>query len=702
MLAAGARAQRGPMILPAGTRVRSIDFRWVHGRTMSGDDLRQHIATSAPAPEGIFGKMLDFVFRREQVPKPTFDPLELERDAVRIRDFYDKSGILHTDVGFEVKPDTSDRVVDVVFVIDEGKPTLLRSVRIEPGDSLAVDSTITLAPALVHAARNAVAPAKDHRFGAIEASTAERRTRTAMRNLGYAFGRVWSRTLVDTSADTATLELRLNAGPQARIARIDVTGNDLLSDHVILRELPFHVGNYYTASELSKGRRSIQGLDLIRQARVELARGQKPDTAVAINVGVTEQPVHVLTGEGGYSSQDGATAQVVWTHRNFTNDARTLTASLGTSTAWLAADQNPQRFVRGVVTLKQPYVFMPELSALVSPFTEYRDDFRDRSWALGSDETLLYRLGPVFLLSLKYSYSARHVLQYRNGDFSSGRIDFLTLLAQNALLDSLHTTIRRSTFTFDGTLGSLDNVTSPRQGFVLRPSVEVTAGSALNTVEYTRLDITGAAYHPINKRVGIAIRFSAGRLYPRGKSLTLGGSDSTLKFLELRDVAFTAGGASDVRGWSSQLLGPKFPDLRFNVHGADTTAVATGYVPIGGLARIAGTFELRLPFPGLGDDWGTHVFMDGGRVWTPDARFKTSFTLPGDDRFFTSVGAGVDYRTVIGAVRVSVGYKLNPSLDDVRDPQKVLDAILAGTPISAIPTQWVRRFQIHLALGTAF
>ncbi|HEY7895413.1 MAG TPA: BamA/TamA family outer membrane protein [Gemmatimonadaceae bacterium] len=699
---AGAAAQQGPMVLPPGTRVRSIDFRWVHDHTLSSDDLRQHIATTAPAPEGIFGKTLDFVFRREQPPMPAFDPLELERDAVRIRDFYDKSGVLHTDVGFEVKPDTSDRRVDVVFVIDEGKPTLLRSVRIATGDSTGVDTAIAVPPNVVHAARQALAPAMNHRFGAVDASTAERRTRTAMRNLGYAFGSVWSRTLVDTAADTATLELRVKPGPVARIVRIDVTGNDLLSDHVIERELPFKVGNYYTASEMSKGRRAIQGLDIIRQARVELARGQKPDSAVAINVGVTEQPVHVITGEAGYSSQDGATAQVVWTHRNFTNDARTLTTSLGTSTAWLAVDQNPERFVRAVATLKQPYVYIPELSALLSPFAEYRDDFRDRSWALGSDATLLYRLGPVFLLSLKYSYSARHVLQYRNGDFSSGRIDFLTLLAQNALLDSLHTTIRRSTFTFNSTLGKLDNVTSPRQGFVLRPSVEVTAGSALNTVEYTRLDITGAAYHPLNQHVGIAIRFSAGRLYPRGKSLTLEGSDSTLKFLELRDVAFTAGGASDVRGWSSQLLGPKFPDLRFNVHGTDTTAVATGYVPIGGLARVAGTFELRLPFPGLGDSWGTHVFMDGGRVWTPDQRFKTSFTLPGDDKFFTSVGAGVDYRTVIGAVRMSIGYKLNPSLDDVRDPQKVLDAILAGTSIAAVPTQWIRRFQIHLALGTAF
>lgn len=702
VLAAGAFAQQGPLILPPGTRVRSIDFHWVHDHTLSADDLRQHIATTSPAPEGLFGRTLDFLFRREQPPKPAFDPLELERDAVRIRDFYDKSGILHTDVGFEVKPDTSDRVVDVVFVIDEGKPTLLRSVRIETGDSAGVDRAIVVPPNVVRAARTAIAPAVNHRFGNIEASTAERRTRTAMRNLGYAFATVWSRTLIDTAADTATLELRVRSGPVARIARIDVIGNDLLSDHVIERELPFRVGNYYTASELSKGRRAIQGLDIIREARVELARGQQPDSAVAITVGVTEQPVHVITGEAGYSSQDGATAQVAWMHRNFTNDARTLTLSLGSSTAWLAADQNPERFVRAVATLKQPYVGMPELSALLSPFAEYRDDFRDRSWAAGSDATLLYRLGPVFLVSLKYGFSSRHVLRYRNGDFSSGRIDFLTLLAQNALLDSLRTTIRRSTLTFNGTLGTLDNVTTPRQGFVLRPSVEVTAGSALNTVEYTRLDLTGAAYHPINRHVGIAIRFSAGRLYPRGKSLTLGGSDSTLKFLELRDVAFTAGGATDVRGWSTQLLGPKFPDLRFNVHGTDTTAVATGYVPIGGLARVAGTFELRLPFPGLGDDWGTHVFMDGGRVWTPDRRFKTSFTLPGDDRFFTSVGAGVDYRTVIGAVRVSVGYKLNPSLDDVRDPQQVLDAILAGTPISAIPTQWIRRFQIHLALGTAF
>src|SRR6185312_13370516 len=187
-----AAAQQTPMALPPGTRVRSIDFQWLHDRTIDAEDLRQHIATVAPEPEGIFGRVLDFLFRREKPPMPAFDPLELERDAVRIRDYYRTNGILHANVGFEVKPDTSDRRVDVVFVIDEGKPTLLRAVRIEPGDSSGVDSATTLPPDIIRAARHAVAPARNHRFGSVEASTAQRRTRVAMRNLGYAFATVWS------------------------------------------------------------------------------------------------------------------------------------------------------------------------------------------------------------------------------------------------------------------------------------------------------------------------------------------------------------------------------------------------------------------------------------------------------------------------------------------------------------------------------
>lgn len=702
--AAAARlpAQQGPSELPAGTRVRSLGFRYLHTQTIAPDALREHMATAAPAPEGLFGKLFDFLFGSDAPPLPPFDPAELERDAVRIQRYYARSGLPHASVGFQVAPDTAARRVDVVFVIDEGRPTVLRAVRIEAGDSTGVDSGVALPDDVVQAAERAVAPARNHRFGGTEASTAERRTRLQLRNRGYAFASVWSRTLVDTAADTATLDLRLRPGLQVRIAQIQIRGAKRLSNATILRELPFRPGDPYTAAELSRGRRALQALDIVRQARVEIPRGQQPDSSVTVRVAVSEQPLHIVTGEVGYASEDGATAQVAWSHRNFTGGARTLTTSIGAQSGWLAIDQNPERFVRGVASLKEPYLFLPELSVLASPFVEYRDDFRDRSWAAGSDGTLLYRLGPVLVLSAKYSYSERHVLQYRNGDFSSGRIDYLTLLAQSALLDSLRTTTRRSTLTFSGTLGTLDNVTAPRQGFVLRPTIESTVGSALNTVEYTRLDLTGAAYYPLNARVGLAIRFSAGRLFPRGKSLTLGGSDSTLKFLELRDVAFTAGGSSDVRGWSSQLLGPKFPDIRFNVAGADTVAVADRYVPIGGLARVAGTLELRLPFPGLGDDWGTHVFTDGGRVWTPDARFRTSYSLPGDDRFFVSAGAGVDYRTVIGAVRLSLGYKLNPSLDDVRDPQQVLDAILAGTPITAVPTQWLRRLQLHVALGTAF
>ena len=170
-------AQQAPLDLPPGTRVRSVDFRYVHSRTIDGDELREHIATGAPAPVGLFGKLFGFLFGTDTPPLPDFEPLELERDAVRIQRYYDRSGMLHTDVGFEVHPDTAARRVDVALVIDEGKPTLLRTVRIEAGDSTHVDSAVALPPDVVRAAHQAVAPARNHRFGSSEASTAERRTR---------------------------------------------------------------------------------------------------------------------------------------------------------------------------------------------------------------------------------------------------------------------------------------------------------------------------------------------------------------------------------------------------------------------------------------------------------------------------------------------------------------------------------------------
>ena len=72
------------------------------------------------------------------------------------------------------------------------------------------------------------------------------------------------------------------------------------------------------------------------------------------------------------------------------------------------------------------------------------------------------------------------------------------------------------------------------------------------------------------------------------------------------------------------------------------------------------------------------------------------------DKLYTSVGAGMGYETVVGAVQVAVGYKLNPSPLDIRSPAGVLAALNEGRPLSTVPTENGRRWHLHFSIGSSF
>jgi outer membrane protein assembly factor BamA len=161
----------------------------------------------------------------------------------------------------------------------------------------------------------------------------------------------------------------------------------------------------------------------------------------------------------------------------------------------------------------------------------------------------------------------------------------------------------------------------------------------------------------------------------------------------------TAGGTNDVRGWGSRQLGPKFPDVEVRVEGTDTILSADQYVPLGALARASGSLELRLPAPGLSSAWGVHLFLDGGSAWTPDDRFTREVIVPGETDFRFATGAGLHYGTPVGAIRLSMGYKINPSELDQRSAGEVLEALENGQPVTSVETEWLRRLHLHLSVG---
>jgi outer membrane protein assembly factor BamA len=224
----------------------------------------------------------------------------------------------------------------------------------------------------------------------------------------------------------------------------------------------------------------------------------------------------------------------------------------------------------------------------------------------------------------------------------------------------------------------------------------------MNSVEYLRLDAAGSVLLPLLPGVAVRLRAAAGRIFPFGKGLPGNDGSPLAAFLAFRDVSFTAGGPTDVRGWSTGLLGPKFPDIRASVNGTDTTFTTEGYTPVMGLARVSLSAEVRTPMPFLGDPWGWLMMLDGARVWTPDPAFGSAEDPLGEQRFFSSLAGGIEYGTPVGSLRVTLGYKLNPSPLDVRPPEDVLRVLAENRPVEDVPADNSMRWQLHLALLVGF
>jgi hypothetical protein len=145
------------------------------------------------------------------------------------------------------------------------------------------------------------------------------------------------------------------------------------------------------------------------------------------------------------------------------------------------------------------------------------------------------------------------------------------------------------------------------------------------------------------------------------------------------------------------LVGPKIPDVRIDEEVG--TPLANRYVPVGGLARLTGSLELLLPFPFLASRHRTFAFVDAGRVWTPGSALAPPDAELAVERWGFGTGGGVQIATPFGPVRLSLGYKLNPSIPDLVAPDDVMRALAAGGDLASLPREKLRRWHLHLAIG---
>jgi len=700
---ASAQQSEGPslLLLDGETRVATVRFRFSDGQSLEEGLLRAGIGLHSPGGLGKLRRTLDWLPFVSGPALMPFDPITVQEDKIRLTRIFRREGFPEVAVAYQVRLDTAANTVRVDFEIDQGPPLRLDSVRV-------VDTAgqpLTLAPDLEEALRRHLQSLGGHggqRLGEQLQTRIRSRLLDWLMNHGYAFAVVRDTVvqLPDQPQEDrlrADLILRADPGPQASVGTVTVEGNSRLGEESIVRELPFREGDPFRLSHLLEGQRQVFGLDLVRLALVDVVPDQPHDSTADVLVTVNEGSLRLLDGRIGYASEGGLAGDASWQHRNFLGGARTFAVDALARTGVWASGTGPQVRLVGSVTLRQPHFGHRQLTGELSPFVEYRNDQLDQSTRTGFDATTVWERGALRSVSLRYGFSVRRVSTTRGGGLA-GASDLISLLQA---IDTTDLNVRSSVLGAQASWGWVNDLLNPRSGWVARIGADIAGPAGISTVEYGRLEGQLRGFLPLGRRMVLTGRLSGGRLLPFGQSAPESLDDGLPALLRLRDVVFDAGGTDDVRGWSAGLLGPKVADFDVRTSGDSVILRSAGrYVPLGGLARWTGSVELQLPMPFLGAPHAVFGFLDAGRVWIPDDRFFAPETLASlEDKVYAGTGGGLQFDTPFGPFRIALGYKLNPSPLDLRDPLLVGRALLLQQPVGSVPVESSRRWQLHLSLG---
>ena len=730
-------AAQAPLYLAnSETSVREISFRFVNGQTFEPSRLREQIATEAP---GFFARLRNRLAFLPGVRRRVFrfDPVTLQKDVVRLRRFYRQNGFPRPTIDYPASQlDTTTNRIHVIFAIQEGPPLTIRELAFRTADG-SQPLPARFSDAMTRAwtrFRTRSSVQLGERYTEFKRTQIEDGVRSWLRNQGFAFPEIESEIKTDTTA--VALTVRIDPGPRAHVSEIVVEGNESVSEAVVRRELPFAVGDRFSASAVSDGQRQLFDLNLFRVALADVP-DQPRDSTVTVRYRVREAKLRSYSGQIGYGTQPGITLQGNWRHRNFYGNARSFVVGFVADTGIPRDPQTifpflsesptktPNRLFRASTTLRQPYLFTERLSGSLEPFIQERrspslSPNPDRDLGLlqqlqlnerqfGLNTTLIYDLLPFRSLSLQHSFARIQQYRGRGEDVTEG-------FETDDLFD-------KSIFSLSGTFGDADDFINPSQGYILRPTIEVGGVPFESGVDFARFSAEMSGYLPVGDNVELAARVFGGWLRPLDESrtnLTIGptADDELLRRNRtyqdrFSDYLFYAGGGSDVRGWTSQLAGGKV--LR-DLQPSDTTTALYAYRPVGARSKLGVNLEARLPFPGLGDSWRTAVFVDAAYLDTGALNLvpppDVSGVIPGPDgravntdpsRLLVGVGGGLRYDTPFGFVRLDAAYKLTPDALDLRRPVDVGNAVVReGRSATAAPRRPIRRFRLHFGIGRSF
>jgi outer membrane protein insertion porin family len=237
----------------------------------------------------------------------TYDPDRVEADRDLIRRFYLKNGFADVQVVAALTEyDPEKKGFIVTFKIEEGQQYRVGSVTFQ--SSIATLDANTLKPF------SRVNVGSLYNAEALEKSIEEMQIEASRR--GYAFAVVRPRGDRNFENHTVSIVFAVDEGPRTYIERINIRGNTRTRDYVIRREFDISEGDAYNRALVDRAERRLKNLDFFKSVKIVTEPGSSSDRVILI-VDLEEKSTGDFSVSGGYSTSDGALAEVSISERNF-------------------------------------------------------------------------------------------------------------------------------------------------------------------------------------------------------------------------------------------------------------------------------------------------------------------------------------------------------------------------------------------------
>ncbi|MAR56796.1 MAG: outer membrane protein assembly factor BamA [Rickettsiales bacterium] len=559
------------------TSIRNISF--IGNEAFSTADLSRVISST----EYAWYKLLS--------SDDNYDPDRLEYDKELLRRFYRAEGYADFNVTSAFAELTPQRDAFLLtFTLDEGDRYTLNKVDVE--NDLDRDLIPNLDELLLTKAGDRYdASAVENSIDAIIEELGDK---------GYAFVEIEPSLERDTQADTIDLTYVIKQGPRVYVERIDIIGNISTLDEVVRRELRFVEGDAYSTTKLRRSEQRLKNLGFFETVNVTTDPGSTPDRTI-ITVDVKEQSTGEISLGAGYSSTDGALADVGITERNLLGRGQTLRFRV------LAAARR-QQFDIGFT---EPYLFNRELSGGVDLYKITQDFRTEASFeraALGGKLRAGYSFSEYLTQQLYYSIEQNEI---------SDVDPFASRFIKDQEGENI-TSLVGHTLTYD----RRDNRFAPTDGLLLRLTQDV-AGVGGDD-HFLRNEVQSEYYIPLAKQWTLAFAGSAGHIFGFGEDVRI-------------NQRFFVGGR-ELRGFEDAGIGPR----------DDTTDDS-----LGGNVYYTASSELQFPL-GLPDDLGFTgaLFIDTGSLW--DSEDSGPEVVGNDHLLRASAGVGVTWASPFGPIRIDL------------------------------------------------